>query len=112
MKHHKKPDFSLRRDKVVEVDEGFDVLKEAKKKDIIKAYNEELGINENILNFIWTCCERLDENTIKKIRKGTYKAKYKIERTQYKDGDILKTVEIENPNNEENHPQKKIKILE
>jgi len=115
----KKPDFRIKRDKsAVEVDPDFDVLKEAKKNEIIKTYNETLGVNENLLRFVWQCCENLPEKTIKQIRKGTYNPKFKIKRDTYTNGQVLKTLDIQNGPIEildeslTNHYIKKIEDLE
>lgn len=72
-------------------------LQNAKKAEIIKMYAEKYRVADNIIEVFYDYLSQANEKQIKKLKKGTYKYKYKITRNYYDEGQILNNIKIEEP---------------
>lgn len=82
-------------------------LKQKKKMEMLEEYAKETGLSVDMLNILWTYCEKTPESIHKKMRKGLFKphqlAKMNtIKRNNdYKDGETIVSGRIVNPEDPE-----------
>lgn len=72
------------------MDEIYNDMKTLKKTEIVKFYSDKFKVAENIIEIMYDFLTKAKADDIKRLKKGTYKFKYRIKRNHYENGQTLK----------------------
>ena len=74
-------------------------MKTMKRDELIDYYANKYKVAKNLIGMMYDFLSTAKEADIKKIKKGTYKYKYKIKRNYYENGQTLENIIIDKPLN-------------
>ena len=79
----------------------YDDLKNLKKAEIVEFYAKQYNVSGNIVETMYNFLTNCKQDDLKRLRKGTYKFKYRIKRNNYDNGQTLEGNILVNSNIEE-----------
>lgn len=76
------------------IEDPISQAKRIKKQEICRYYAENLGVSEQLMEWLYDVCSTMPEKELKKWRKGQLKPKLKFNRPEFENGQIVKSGEV------------------